>query len=778
MSRTSGDADPRTPGRRSATTEQLATALAARTDAEIADLLAARPDLAGPVPPSLTAMAARASSRPSVERALALLDATELAVAEAAVALAPVRRPTTAALTRATGLPAQAAHARLHELGLLVKDLPVAALTEALGPHPAGLGPDLGELDALLGPAEAPTTRAALRTAMAGAPESAVRTLEAMTWGPPVGTAATLPEGAAWLVARGVLRALSPTQVVLPREVALAARGGLTHPVPPAAPDLADARRVPPPVVAAEGARAAEEVVRLVVALLQAWQHSPATVLRTGGVGVREVRRTAAALEVGEGDVALLAELAGMAGLLTQDGDEQVAWAPARTAADFLEDTVTERWAALAAAWLDSARTPWLVGTRSEQGTLRAVLEPTLERGWAAGLRTRVLAALASLPAGTAPTAAQVRALLAWERPRATAPEPTVAAVLAEAERIGLTGAGALTAAGRALLDGAPADDVAAALEEALPEAVGELLVQGDLTAVVPGRPVPELADLLGLCASVESRGSALTVRFTAESLRHALDTGYGADELLAGLAGYSRTPLPQPLEYLVRDTARRHGQVRVGAAGAYLRVDDAGAVAGLLGDPALRALRLRTIAPTVLVSPVHPGDVLDVLREAGLAPVLEGSDGAVVLDLGPGGTGAPRRGGRSGRGTRRTAGLPTYPGAAPTTYLRRTPPTELGPVVARMRAGEEQARRDAVRHAGDAPPATDPVHALAVLREAARAGTPVEMVVVGALGKPERRRVQPVSVDGGRVRATDLERDTELTVAVHRISAVAPVAR
>jgi hypothetical protein len=90
------------------------------------------------------------------------------------------------------------------------------------------------------------------------------------------------------------------------------------------------------------------------------------------------------------------------------------------------------------------------------------------------------------------------------------------------------------------------------------------------------------------------------------------------------------------------------------------------------------------------------------------------------------------------------------------------------------MRAGEEQVRRDAARR--DGPAATDPVHALAVLREAASAGTPVEMVVVGALGTPERRRVQPVSVDGGRVRVRDLDRDTDLTVAVHRISAVARV--
>ncbi|MFH5824835.1 helicase-associated domain-containing protein [Georgenia sp. AZ-5] len=777
-----------TPRAAAATGEVLAAALARRADEGIAALLRARPDLAAPPPSSLTALAARAGSRPSVERALSGLDGVELAVAEAAVALAPVRRPTPAALSKAVGVDAAPAHARLHELALLVRDLPVAALVEALGPHPAGLGPTLAELDrhapaaapAEAAPAEAapPTTAAALRAVLKDAPASAAGTLDALTWGPPVGTVGDdVPEGAAWLLGRGILRRLSPTQLVLPREVALAARGGRTHREPPTPPAAEDVRTYPAAVVEAESARAAEEMVRLVAALLRAWHQAPASVLRTGGIGVRELRRTAAALEVSEADAALVAELAAMSGLLTQDDDETVAWSPSRAALDWLEDPLPARWAHLARAWFSSARTPWLVGTRSDQGTLRAALEPTLERGWAVELRERALRVLADLPPGAGPSPAQVHELLTWRRPRATAPERTVAAVLAEAGRLGLTGAGALAPAGRAVLAGAPADEVAAALEATLPEPVGELLVQGDLTAVVPGRPEPALAELLSLCTEVESRGAALTVRFTAESVRRALDAGTGADELLAALAERCRTPLPQPLEYLVRDVARRHGQVRVGTAGAYLRLDDAAGAATLVGDPALARLGLRAIAPTVLVSPADPGEVLDVLHEAGLAPVLEGPDGAVVLTgLGAGPRAATRVRQVGVRGRRGVArGLPTFPGAAASTYTRRPDDADLRAVVGRMRAGEARARRDAAARRDGAPAATDPVHALVLLREAATAGTPVEMVLVGPTGRPERRRVQPVHVDGGRVRVTDLDRQTELTVAVHRISAVAP---
>jgi hypothetical protein len=772
-----------TPRAATATGATLAKALARRDDAGLAALLRARPDLAVPAPSSLTALAARAGTRPSVERALTGLDAAELAVAEAAVALAPLRRPTAPALTKAVGLDAAPAHHRLTDLALLVADLPVPALVEALGPHPAGLGPTLTELGAT--PVVAPTTAGALKSALRDAPVAAVGVLDALTWGPPVGTVGAdhLPDGAAWLLERGILHRLSPTQLVLPREVALAARGGRTHARPPAPPAPEDLRTVPDAVVEAEGARAAEEIARLVGLLLQTWHDTPATVLRTGGIGVRELRRTAGALEVDETTAALVAELAAMAGLLTQEGDEAVSWGPSRAALDWLEDPLSVRWAQLASAWLGSARTPWLVGTRSDPGTLRAALEPTLERGWASQLRARALQVHADLPAGAAPTPAHVHQTLAWHRPRATAPVSTVGAVLAEAARLGLTGAGALTAPGRVLLDGGGLPAVSGALERALPEPVGDLLVQGDLTAVVPGRPDPGLADLLSLCAEAESRGAALTVRFTAESVRRALDAGLGADELLTALAERSRTPLPQPLEYLVRDVARRHGQVRVGAASAYLRVEDAAAAATLVGDPALAHLALRTLAPTVLISAAPPGEVLDALHDAGLAPVLEGPDGAVVLSgLGTtltSGTTAPAgsagRLARTRRGRRGPArGLPTYPGAATSTYTRVLDEADLVAVTTRMRAGEERIRRDAARGGEPVPAATDPVHALAVLREAAAAGTAVEIVLVGATGRPERRRVRPVHVDGGRVRVTDVERETEMTVAIHRISAVA----
>lgn len=67
-------------------------------------------------------------------------------------------------------------------------------------------------------------------------------------------------------------------------------------------------------------------------------------------------------------------------------------------------------------------------------------------------------------------------------------------------------------------------------------------------------------------------------------------------------------------------------------------------------------------------------------------------------------------------------------------------------------------------------PGTNDPVEALGLLREAAAAGTPVRLEMIGPQGVPVVRDVIALSVADGRVRARDLERDSELTVVVHRL--------
>ena len=832
----------------SASTQDLAVHLTALPDREVAALLVARPDLAAPPSSSFLALATRAGAPGSIEHALAGLDAPTLAVAEAVVALSRLdeseeargteptetaehgRAAGTGGTGRAGGEPAGdptgdpadpdsadlaglvAAHlplpaervtealGHLRRLALVIESRPLAALEAAFGPHPFGLGPWAAEP---LSAEQLPPTLEELSEDAAGEPvipTASVEMLQALTWGPPAGTlrsGGTAP-GAAPLIERGWLERSSDangrTRFILPRQVALALRGGRLTREPLSAPEAGDLETVGADVIASESSFHAEETVRLVAALLEEWGREGGTIRRTGGVSARALARTADALDLEADAAARIIEIAAGAGLLGLD-DDGATWVPSSQAAGWLTDSLPQRWAPLALAWSGSARTPWLTGTRDDDGTLRAALGPDLEAGWAARLRARVLALLGDLPPGTSATPAFVRAALTWQSPRRTIPGGAISAVLAEAETLGITGGGALTEAGRILarraaasldeqdpgLSGEPGspgdansadetggdahaeplsdDETLAALEAALaadlPAAVETILVQSDLTAIVPGRPAPELAALLERTSVVESRGGALTVRFTPESVRGALDVGYRAEEITQAIGRYSPTPLPDSLSVLIQDAARHHGAVRVRAVSALLRIGDEATAAGLLAEPRLKDLGLDQVAPGILVATASAGQVLRELRAVGLAPVTEDADGHLVV--GPATAQQARR-----------APEPTRPGSEHSVRRRRPGRRELTTLVGRLRVGQE-----ALQAAGETAVATDPVHALAVLRQAQSSRSRLRLSLAGPDGAVQERQVRVMAVEPGRVRLRDIVRETELTVAVHRIVSV-----
>ena len=691
----------------------------------------------------------------------------------------------------------------LRRLALVIEGRPVAALETAFGPHPFGLGPWAAEP---LSAEQLPPTLEELSEDAAGGggkpviPAASVEMLQALTWGPPAGTlrAGGTAPGAAPLIERGWLERSSDahgrTRFILPRQVALALRGGRLTREPLTTPEAGDLEVVGADVVASEASFHAEEAVRLVAALLEEWGREGGTIRRTGGVSARALARTADALGLEADAAARIIEMAAGAGLLGLD-DDGTAWVPSSLAAGWLTDSLPQRWAPLALAWSGSARIPWLTGTRDDDGTLRAVLSPDLEAGWAARLRARVLALLGDLPPGASATPAFVRAALTWQSPRRPIPGGAISAVLAEAETLGITGGGALTEAGRILarraaasldeqapgLSGGPTDlgdagraeeaggeahavplsddEALTALEAALaadlPAAVKMILVQSDLTAIVPGRPAPELAALLERTSVVESRGGALTVRFTPESVRGALDVGYRAEEITQEIGRYSPTPLPDSLSVLIQDAARHHGAVRVRAVSALLRIGDEATAAGLLAEPRLKDLGLDQVAPGILVATASAGQVLRELRATGLAPVTEDASGHLVV--GPATAQQARR-----------APEPTRPGSEHSVRRRRPGRRELTTLVGRLRVGQE-----ALQAAGETAVATDPVHALAVLRQAQSSRSRLRLSLAGPDGAVQERQVRVMAVEPGRVRLRDVVRETELTVAVHRIVSV-----
>lgn len=247
---------------------------------------------------------------------------------------------------------------------------------------------------------------------------------------------------------------------------------------------------------------------------------------------------------------------------------------------------------------------------------------------------------------------------------------------LEEAELLGLVAHGALTPAGRAVsalleagaghhypaVPGAGTDPAAlgtdglgedltarpalaravsnlrAALYETLPAPSTTTRFQADLTATVTGAPAPDLAELLSAVGDIESEGHAVVWRITAASLRRAMDAGWSADELLDRLTGVSEreTPLPQPLTYTIKDTARTHGQLRVVRSACCIRSDDTALITEVAQARGLAKLGLRRIAPTVLISAAPPEETLSALRLAGYAPTQEAATGTTVLDRAP----------------------------------------------------------------------------------------------------------------------------------------------
>jgi hypothetical protein len=530
-----------------------------------------------------------------------------------------------------------------------------------------------------------------------------------------------------------------------------------------------------------------------------------------------------------------------------------------------------------------------VVGGRDAKDRALSALGPGLDRSAAPEVRHRVLMLLAGLPEGAAPSAGSVLARLRWERPPRGPQRPDehdlrgrlAEWTLSEAELLGITGRGALSAHGRALLGAPPATAAATAAQETagretatpdsagretatprgtgretatsrttgrkapapgagsvmsgpgdklpvhkhqrsvgavrpgettkaaetaeatdaaqtaetaetagrtaqplspaeqaaataaaarllaplLPEPLDHVLLQADLTAVATGPLRRPLAAVLDVLADVESKGGATVYRFTPASVRRALDAGRSAADLHAFLAAHSRTPVPQPLAYLIDDVARRHGHLRVGAASAYVRCDDDALLTEILADKRSTALRLRRLAPTVLATPADPAVLLEGLRAMGYAPAAESAEGDVLIARSD-----------SRRTPPRTAPEPVPDG----------PPvpdaTLLSAAVRAIRAGDLAATTP--RKPADDPPTdgelprTGSAETLATVQAAVLTGEALWIGYVNAEGAASQRVIAPVRVEGGFVTAYDHTADEVRTYPLHRITGVAELAQ
>lgn len=691
------------PSNRAHVTESYREWLSQLPAEDLRALLSNRSDVLSPAPKDFDALASRLTLPMHVADALAASNAEQLAALEdiaqrgGEVDMVEDTNPT---ITK-----------QLKERGLVFGDAPqVRIVTAVMGSLPTGWSlRNQVEFDAQDIEALTPEER---------------HILDALAKGDGVGyTTDTEPDinsddPAKRLLAKGFLERINAHSVRLPRALARALVGDATPPIPTAPSGRAG---TPEPDSKADdaGAAAGLEAVRGMERLIELLGSHPVALLKDSSVGVRPLNQLAKDLDLDKEEVGRLIALGHHARLLHRgepDGLEGHFLAPTTGSQDWLEADLGEKWRILLDAWRTS---PW--ATWSDTRVLAddsAVRRLPRFRSFVLGVYAHSAVALNSEEF--------------WEDLRFRSPlfashtrTLTIENLRAEAEWIGAIALGKAT---RVLADSAAAASL-------VPDTVSEFIIQQDLTVLVPGPLEPDTHRTLASLADLESPGLASVYRISESTIRRGMDQGLTAQEMTDFLETHCPTGVPQALGFAIGDVAKRHGTLRSGPALSYLRSEDPAllelAVASVAG--------LRLLAPTVAVSQLRVGELLEKLRAKGLSPTPEDESGASLT-------------------------------VAPEPYLLPTPRTkprkrETASVEQALQALQKSAQ-DPSQHQEEEP---DP---LTLARAAARFHADIVISYADKSGDLRTVTVKPLSVEGGYIDALGTA-GKPVRFPVHRISSV-----
>ncbi len=717
-------------------------------DAAFLRLFCARPDLVSPLPPDIASLAIRAASPPSLSRALERLNQWQFQVLEAIAAIdSPALEKQIVAVTDKAALKVLP---ELIALGLLYPSddglrLP-AQLREVIGNEPAGLGC-------------ASMVKLKL-TRLDEAPDGAKKVLDRLMWGPPRGSVGDIKNpapGIAWLLKEKFLLPLDQRTVIMPREVAIYLRGGKVHKErfinPPA---LSGSKRERKNVNLASIANIST-VLRWVEELLNFWGEEPADVLRAGGLGVRDLKIAANHLGVDETCTAFIAELAYLTSLVAIDTNDRIL--PSNKFDIWLMQTPADRWQALASQWLITSRVSGLVGRVDSKNI--AALGPELDRVNATKVRSLTLELLSESPLLASEKESFLN-LFRWRAPirrNSSLQDELVEFTLREAEWLGITGQGALSEYGKAFLR---REDLAS-INSDLPKTVNHILIQNDNTAIAPGPLEHPIAQKLAILADIESRGGATVYRFSEATIRRALDHGKTGEEILTFLKKTSKTPMPQPLAYLITDVAKKHGKLRVGNTSSFIRCEDSAVITQILSDKRLDVLPIRRIAPEVLICDLDATDAARLLRDAGYLPAAENSNGLLL----------------SGPRVNRALTKPRPP--RPIGEIE--PPTDeaLASAIRALRTGEKSTHkqthlRNVANRALGSLPRTTANETLDLLIQYIEKEQTLSIGYADNNGALSHRIIDPLKVSAGSLIARDHATGELQTFRISRVSGLAPL--
>ena len=427
-------------------------------------------------------------------------------------------------------------------------------------------------------------------------------------------------------------------------------------------------------------------------------------------VGLPDVKRLANFLHRDNDFARALFKLAELSGLMVL---RHARWRLGPNAGAWVRWQPAERWRHLADSWLQ------VLGEHSA-GELLAILERAPHRP--ASLK---LGLAEAYPLGDSAVASHIEQLANF------------------AEQIGITSAGYPASWGEAVLR----QDLAVAeklLDSALPAVQRRIIVQADLTVVTTG-PLPTADELLiRRFAEAERIGIASTYRLSALSITHGLETGLTIDEIRSTLDDLSGKPLPQPVDYLLREAATRFGRLVVREGESFTTViesSDPILLAQIRSDQRLNPFALQDlkIAETgggsrpALASRFETELVYFGLREAGFAAIRLDRGGEIVSPI-------------------RT--LEHHLAAGSEGGLRED--------IARLRAAEKRL--------GDEP---DDDIVIRQIHLALKNKTRLQITVLTSAGTEQQYLLEPIGLANGRLRGKDRKADIERTLPLSSITSV-----
>lgn len=452
------------------------------------------------------------------------------------------------------------------------------------------------------------------------------------------------------------------------------------------------------------------EITELLIEL----EREPAHELAKGGIALPDTKRLANAMAVDLDSVGRLAAIAADAGLVAREAG---AWLVTDAGGAWLLLSSAERWRSLAAGWFEKL-----------PSDIRTLLGERGHTPWGSGFRTFVDWLY---PAGGE-----------WMDER-------VAAYTDAAEHLGITANQAPSGPGSLLFAEGP-DAAARAMHSLLPPEVAQVYLQHDLSIVAPGPLAPSADYRLRSLANVESRALASTYRVSAATMNRAMAAGETAESVREFLGDISLTGIPQPLDYLITESATRYGLLRAGetagedaeqgdrefAARSYVRSDDAALLGTVFVDQNLSVLGFSRVDEHRLVSRFPLDTVFWNLSDARYPVAAESSTGEVVA-------------------------------------LRRRRHARSAPV-----AGSDAARElvERLRLGGDSEPGeAEEAWLERQIDTAIRVKAALTVSVTMPDGSVVDYQLEPTSIAGGRLRARDRRFAIERTLPLSSITAVAP---